>query len=160
VLVAGRLKRDLVEFLCGLDFRCFAGVRWLASCGGPQVPTFVQRQGTDTAPHPHHTDTALCPPKAFTFLFLNNSCQKLTDFTNFWYAKYWEISHEIHLTDLSASSVRCDHFTLGNTKKSFFNIIIHILQIIYVISEEKDSNCCTAALAVYLLLFNASYYLH
>jgi len=45
-------------------------------------------------------------------------------------------------------------------KKSFFNIIIHILQIIYVISEEKDSNCCTAALAVYLLLFNASYYLH
>jgi len=28
-------------------------------------------------------------------------------------------------------------FTLGNPKKSFFNIIIHILQIIYVISEEN-----------------------
>jgi len=30
----------------------------------------------------------------------------------------------------------------------------------YVISEENFSNCCTAALAVYLLLFSVSYYLH
>ena len=35
-------------------------------------------------------------------------------------------------------------------KSIFFNIIIHVLQIIYVISEEKNSNYSTA-LAVYLL---------
>ena len=45
-------------------------------------------------------------------------------------------------------------------KKSFFNIIIHILQIIYVSSEENESNCCSAALAVYLLLLKASYYMY
>jgi len=59
-----------------------------------------------------------------------------------------------NLTDLSTSSVTC------SKKKSFFNIIIHILQIIYITSEQNFSNCCTAALAVYLLLFSASYYLH
>ena len=64
------------------------------------------------------------------------------------------------LTDLSTSPVRSSHFTSGNPKQSFFIIFIHILQIIYVISEEKNSNCCIASLAVYLLLFNASYYLH
>ena len=31
--------------------------------------------------------------------------------------------------------VRCSHFTLGNPKKSFFST--HILQIIYVASEEN-----------------------
>jgi len=31
----------------------------------------------------------------------------------------------------------------------------------YLVPENKtNSNCCTAALAVYLLLFSASYYLH
>ena len=44
-------------------------------------------------------------------------------------------------------------------QKVIFNIIIHIFEIIYVILEETNSNCCTAALAVYLL-FNASCYLH
>ena len=48
-----------------------------------------------------------------------------------------KIWHE-QLTDLSTSPVRwCRHFTLGNPKKSFFNIIIHILQIIYVTSQEN-----------------------
>ena len=42
-----------------------------------------------------------------------------------------------HLTDLSTSLDRCSHFTLGNPKKSFFNIIIHTLKIIYVTSEEN-----------------------
>jgi len=42
-----------------------------------------------------------------------------------------------HLAELSTSPVRCSHFTLGNPKKSFFNIIIHILQIIYITSEEN-----------------------
>ena len=44
-------------------------------------------------------------------------------------------------------------------QKVIFNIIIHIFEINYVILEETNSNCCTAALAVYLL-FNASCYLH
>ena len=39
-------------------------------------------------------------------------------------------------------------------KQTFFNIIIHILQ------KKTNSNCCTAAVAVYLLLLSASYYLH
>jgi len=43
-------------------------------------------------------------------------------------------------------------------KVIFFNIIIHILRIIYDTSEEN--NCYTATLAVYLLLFSASYYVH
>jgi len=42
-----------------------------------------------------------------------------------------------HLTQLSTLPVTCSLFTLGNPKKSFFNMIIHILQIIYVISEEN-----------------------
>jgi len=46
------------------------------------------------------------------------------------------VSHEL-LTDLSTSPVRCSHYTLGNQKKSFLNIIIHIVQIIYVILEEN-----------------------
>jgi len=58
-----------------------------------------------------------------------------------------KISHE-HLTDLSISLARCSHFTLGNPKKSLFNIFIHIFQIIYVISKENKqpllycSFCC------------------
>jgi len=41
------------------------------------------------------------------------------------------------LTDLSTLPVRSSHFTSGNPKQSFFIIFIHILQISYVISEEK-----------------------
>jgi len=37
------------------------------------------------------------------------------------------------LTDLSASPVRCRHFTLGNPKKSFQQYYSYILPIIYVI---------------------------
>jgi len=62
-----------------------------------------------------------------------------------------------HLAELSTSPVRCSHFTLGNPKKSFFNIIIHILQIIYITSEEnKYNNCCSAALAPYGPNFRAA----
>jgi len=38
---------------------------------------------------------------------------------------------------MSTSPVRCSHITLGNPKV-IFNIIIHILQIIYVSAEEND----------------------
>ena len=42
------------------------------------------------------------------------------------------------------------NLTLRSPKNHFFNIIIHILQ------KKTNSNCCTVALAVYLLLFSAS----
>ena len=42
-----------------------------------------------------------------------------------------------HFIDLPTSTVRCSHSTLENPKKSFFNIIIHMIQIIYVTSEEN-----------------------
>jgi len=48
-----------------------------------------------------------------------------------------KILHE-HLTDLSTSPVRRSHFTWGNPKKSFFNTIIHILQVISISSEENE----------------------
>jgi len=47
-----------------------------------------------------------------------------------------KIWHE-HLTELTTLPVS-SHFTLGNPKKSFFNIIIiHILRMIYVTWEEN-----------------------
>jgi len=42
-----------------------------------------------------------------------------------------------HLTQLSTLPVTCSLFTLGNPKKSFFNMIIHILQIIYIIRRKQ-----------------------
>jgi len=72
-----------------------------------------------------------------------------------------KIWHE-HLTDLSTSPVRCSQFSLGNPKKS---LICSALLFIYfrlftLLQKKTNSNCCTAALAFYLLLFSASYYLH
>jgi len=57
-----------------------------------------------------------------------------------------------HLSDVAT--------LLWEIQQSHFQLI-HILQIIYITSEENKytSNCCSAALAVYLLLFSASYYL-
>ena len=70
------------------------------------------------------------------------------------------IWHE-NLTLLSTSPVRCSHFTLGNPKKSFFNVYYTYISKSFMLPQKKaNSNCCTAALAVYLLLFSASYYLH
>jgi len=72
-----------------------------------------------------------------------------------------KIWHE-YLTDLSISRVIRSHFTLGNSKKSFFNII-HIpgtSNYLRYLRRKQNSNCCTAALAVCLLLFSVSYYLH
>jgi len=45
-------------------------------------------------------------------------------------------------------------------QKSFLNIIIHVYFILFTLCQKKtNSNCCTAASAVYVLLFSASYYL-
>ena len=47
-------------------------------------------------------------------------------------------------------------------KKSFFSTLLFIYTSNYLryLSKKTNSNCCTAALAVYLLLFSASYYMH
>ena len=64
-------------------------------------------------------------------------------------------------TDLSTSPVRCSHFTLRNPKKSFSTLLFIYFRLFSLSQKKTNSNCCTAALAVYLLLFNsASYYLH
>ena len=47
-----------------------------------------------------------------------------------------KIRHK-RLTHMSTSPARCSHFTLGNPKKVIFSSIIHIFQIIFVISEEN-----------------------
>jgi len=45
-------------------------------------------------------------------------------------------------------------------QKSHFSTLLFIYFRSFTLSQKKtNSNCCTAALAVYLLLFNASYYL-
>ena len=74
--------------------------------------------------------------KAYTFLFLNNFVKNSLILIIFGVLNLEKISHE-SLTDLSISPVRCSHFTLGNPKKAFFSILILILQIIYISSEEN-----------------------
>ena len=61
--------------------------------------------------------------------------------------------------------VRCLVFlTHGVSKKIQKNHILTLLFIYFrlftLYQKKTNSNCCTAALSVYLLLFNASYYLH
>ena len=64
-----------------------------------------------------------------------------------------KIRHE-YLTDFSTSPVRC-------SQKSHVSTLLFIYFRLFTLALKKtNSNCCTAALAVYLLLFSASYYLH
>jgi len=70
-----------------------------------------------------------------------------------------KIWHEL-LTDLSTSPVRCSHFTLGNQKRHFSTLLFIYFRLFTLAQKKTNSNCRTAALAVYLLLFSASYYLH
>jgi len=65
-----------------------------------------------------------------------------------------------YLTDLSTSSFRCSHFTLGNRKKSFLTLLFIYFRLFTLPQKKTSSNCCSAAFAVYLLLFSASDYLH
>jgi len=83
---------------------------------------------------------------------------KLTDFNIFGTLNPEKTWHE-HVTDFCTSPVRCSHFTLGNPKKSFFNIIIHIRQIIYVTSKENKYQQLYCRFSC-LLTVVASYYLH
>jgi len=79
-----------------------------------------------------YTVSAKRPP----FSFFWTTLSKLSDINKFGTLNPEKIWHEC-LTDLSTSVVRCSQCTLGNPKKSFFSIIIHIIQIIYVSSEEN-----------------------
>jgi len=70
-------------------------------------------------------------------------------------------------TDLSTSPVRCSHFTLGNLKKSFFNIIIHYYSLLFILFNTSDYlNLRRKQIATVLQLysclfsFSASYYLY
>jgi len=46
-------------------------------------------------------------------------------------------------------------------QNSHFSTLLFIYFRLFTLAEKKtSSNCCSAALAVYLLLFSASYYLH
>ena len=69
------------------------------------------------------------------------------------------MSHE-HLADLSTSPTRCSHLTLGNPKSHFSTLLLIYFGLSTLPQKKTHSNCCTAALAVHLLLFSASYYLH
>ena len=80
-------------------------------------------------------------------------------FNTFWYVKSWENSTWT-LTDLSTSPVRCSHFTLENPNSHFSTILFIYFRLFTLAQKKTNSNCCTAALAVNLLLFSVPYYLH
>jgi len=67
----------------------------------------------------------LCPQNVHLFIFLNNSVKNWLILIIFGMLNTEKIWHE-HLTDLLTLPVTCSHFSLGNPKKSFFNIIIHM----------------------------------
>jgi len=46
-------------------------------------------------------------------------------------------------------------------RKTHFSTLLFIYFRLFTLAQKKtSSNCCTATLGVYLLLFSASYYLH
>ena len=64
------------------------------------------------------------------------------------------------LTHLPTLPVYCNHFTLGNPKKSFFNSIIHTdFRLLHYLRRNK-LQLLYCSLSVYLLLFTTFYYLH
>ena len=55
----------------------------------------------------------------------------------------------------------CSHFTLENPKNVIVQHYYSYTSDYFALPQKKtNSNCCTAVLAAYLLLFSASYYLH
>jgi len=79
-----------------------------------------------------------------------------------WYIKSWEnlTRTSDRFQDLSTSPVICSRYTCGNPKKSFLTLLFIYFRLFTLPQKNTNSNSCTAALAVYLLLFSASYYLH
>ena len=93
------------------------------------------------------------------FYFLNSSVKNWPILISFGMLNPEKIWHG-HLIDLSTSLVRCGHFTLGKSKSHFSTLLFIYLRLLILSQKKTNSNCCTAASAVYLLLFSASYYLH
>jgi len=54
-----------------------------------------------------------------------------------------------YLTDLSTSSFRCSHFTLGNRKKSFLTLLFIYFRLFTLPQKKTSSNCCTAQLSLF-----------
>jgi len=70
-------------------------------------------------------------------------------------------THEIpcHTINLTKLDPRCKQ--VGKSKKSHFLALLFVYVRLFTLPQKKaNRNCCTAALAIYLLLLNASYYLH
>jgi len=122
--------------------------------GHPCKFQWVSRLGSVTARHCSSGRAKLCgveqkaPPifsraaitsgMAHISSFLNN-CLKLTNYNDFWCVKSWENLTSIALCNLPTSLVYCSHFTLGNSKKSFFNSIIHTYFRLFTLSQKKTN---------------------
>jgi len=100
------------------------------------------------------------PPKRPPFYLLNNSVKNwpilIIIFGMLNPGKIW---HE-HLTDLSTSPVRCSHFPWEFQKSHFLTLLFIYFRLFTLAQMKTSSNCCSAAVAVYLLLLSASYSLH
>jgi len=70
-----------------------------------------------------------------------------------------KIWHE-NLTNLSNPPFTRSHFTLGNPKSHLLTLLFIYFRLFTLPQKITNSNCCSATLAVYSLLFSASYYLH
>ena len=96
-----------------------------------------------------------CPPSYFLI-----TLSKINRFIlNFGMLNPEKIWHE-YITDLPTSPVRCSHFTLGSPKNHFSTLLLIYFRSFMLFGKKTNSNCCTATLAVYLLLFSACFYLH
>ena len=85
-----------------------------------------------------------CVPKNVHLFIFQITCQKLTDFNDFWCVKSWK-KFDIDIACIFAHIyVYCSQFTLGNPRKSFFNSIIHTYFRLFTLSQKKHCNCCAA----------------
>ena len=70
----------------------------------------------------------------------------------------------LHLTDVatlpSDIEARCHSYLLTASKSHFLTLLFICCRLFTFPQKKTNSNCCTAAFAVYLLLFSASYDLH
>jgi len=99
----------------------------------------------------------LCPRKNVHLFIFWITLSKSTHFNNFWYFKFWE---NLTWTTYRFVHLTC-HFNLGNPKKSHFSTLLFIYFRLFTLTQKKtNNNCCTATLAVYVLLFDVFDYLH
>jgi len=85
----------------------------------------------------------------------------LTDFNNLWYVKSWWKYFDMNTLQICPRHLSDVAILPWEIQKSHILTLLFIYFELSTLSQNKtNSNCCTAALAVYLLLFNASCYLH